>query len=289
MSVSARSTFFLPPQGMSLPLSWTGMGEESRRDTAYRWHGLTRQAQPCLLWQLTLSGEGTIEIGGGESIALRRGEGFLARIPSDHCYYYRRGAPAWRFIWVIWSGPAIEAMADALLGRNAARLVQMRLDAPELKSLRALVRLGEDAEQVGDPWRNSVEAYRTLLAVSHAADEPARRSPRAARTVAEVEKLLKREPGSTVGKAGLASRLKLSRFQLYRALKQEMGLSPHEWTARRRVERACLLLKTTRRSIAKIAAETGVADANYFARFFRVRTGFSPRDWRRLFGGPQAA
>ena len=107
----------------------------------------------------------------------------------------------------------------------------------------------------------------------------------ASRTVAQVEKLLRREPGSTVGKAGLAGRLKLSRFQLYRALKQELGQSPHEWTAQRRIERACLLLKTTRLSIAEIAVESGVPDANYFARFFRLRTGFSPRDWRRLFGG----
>ncbi len=284
MSIPARSTFFLPPQGLSLPLFWSGMGEEVRCSTAYRWHGLTRQAQPSLLWQLTLSGEGMIEIGGQPPVALHRGEGFLARIPSEHCYYYRHGSPAWRFVWVIWSGPAIEAMAEALLGRNAARLVRMRPDAPEMRALRARVRLSEDAEQVGDPWRNSAEAYRTLLAVCRASTEAAPRSPRAARTVADVEKLLRREPGSTVGKAGLSARLKLSRFQLYRALKQELGLSPHEWTAQRRIERACLLLKTTPRSIAEIAVESGVPDANYFARFFRLRTGFSPRDWRRLFG-----
>jgi AraC-like DNA-binding protein len=285
MTHTARSTFFLPPQGLSLPLFWSGMGEEVRRTTAYRWHGLTRQAQPSLLWQLTLRGEGTIEIGGQSPIPLHRGEGFLARIPSDHCYYYRRGSPAWRFVWVFWSGPAIDAVADALLGRNAVRLVRMRPDAPEMKALRALVRLGEDAEQVGEPWRNSVEAYRMLLAVCRESADAPPRSPQAARTVAQVEKLLRREPGSTVGKAGLAGRLKLSRFQLYRALKQELGQSPHEWTAQRRIERACLLLKTTRRSIAEIAVESGVPDANYFARFFRLRTGFSPRDWRRLFGG----
>jgi AraC family transcriptional regulator len=101
--------------------------------------------------------------------------------------------------------------------------------------------------------------------------------------VAEAEKLLRHELGSPVGKSGLASRLGLSRFQFYRALKQELGISPHEWTARQRVARACLLLKTTRRSIADIAVDSGLPDANYFARFFRQRTGFSPRDWRRLF------
>ena len=103
--------------------------------------------------------------------------------------------------------------------------------------------------------------------------------------MAQVEKLLRHEPGSAIGKAELAARLGLSRFQLYRALKQQLGISPHEWAARQRVVRACLLLKTTRRSIADIAADAGLPDANYFARFFRLRTGFSPRDWRRLFAG----
>ncbi|HEX4139301.1 MAG TPA: AraC family transcriptional regulator [Candidatus Methylacidiphilales bacterium] len=280
----AGATFFLPPSGLSLPLFWSGMGEEVRRTTAYHWHGLNRQRQPCLLWQLTLGGEGTIEINGHPPVSLNRGEGFLARIPSNHCYYYRRGAAPWRFVWVIWSGPAIETIADALMSRNPVRLVHIRPDEPEMKSLRALVRLGRDAETVGDPWRNSAEAYRMLLAICRTSAGVAPRSPQAPRMLARVEKLLRREPGSTIGKGGLAARLKLSRFQLYRALKRELGLSPHEWSAQRRVERACLLLKTTRRPIAEIAAESGLPDANYFARFFRLRTGFSPRDWRRLFG-----
>jgi AraC-like DNA-binding protein len=279
------STFFLPPPGVGLPLFWTAMGEEVQRTPDYRWHGLRRESQPRLLWQMTLRGEGMIEIGSNPPVPLHRGEGFLARIPSDHCYYYRPGSPAWRFVWVIWSGPAIGAIADALMGRTPASLVRMHPEVPEIRAMRSLIRLG--AETAGDPWRNSADAYRLLLAVCRASDSSGRpaRSRVATRTVAQAERLLRREPGSAIGKAGLAARLGLSRFQLYRALKQQLGISPHEWAARQRVTRACLLLKTTRRSIADIAVDAGLPDANYFARFFRLRTGFSPRDWRRLFAG----
>jgi len=277
------STFFLPPPGVDLPLFWTAMGEEVRRSPDYRWHGLRRESQPRLLWQMTLRGEGMIEIGSHPPLPLHRGEGFLARIPGDHCYYYRSGSPAWRFVWVIWSGPAIGAIADALMGRTPVRLVRMHPEIPEMRALRSLIRLG--AETAGDPWRNSVEAYRLLVAVCRASSDRPVRSRRATRTMAQVEKLLRREPASAIGKAGLAARLGISRFQLYRALKQQLGISPHEWAARRRVIQACLLLKTTGRSIADIAADAGLPDANYFARFFRLRTGFSPRDWRRLFAG----
>jgi AraC-like DNA-binding protein len=281
MKTREGSTFFLPPPEAGLPLFWTGMGEEVRRSDDYHWHGLRRESQPRLLWQLTLRGEGMIEISSHPPLALHRGEGFLARIPGDHCYYYRPGSPAWRFVWVIWSGPAIGAMADALLGRTPVRLVRMNPEAPEMRALRSLIRLG--AETVGDPWRNSAEAYRLLLAVGRASSEGPVRSRASTRAVVPIEKWLRREPGSAIGKAGLAERLGLSRFQLYRASKQQLGLSPHEWAARQRVMRACHLLKTTGRSIADIAADSGLPDANYFARFFRLRTGFSPRDWRRLF------
>jgi AraC-like DNA-binding protein len=281
MKTHERSTFFLPPPEDGLPLFWAGMGDEVRRSPDYYWHGLRRESQPRLLWQLTLRGEGMIEIGSHPPLALRRGEGFLARIPSDHCYYYRPGSPAWHFVWVIWSGPAIGAMADALMGRTPVRLVRMDPETPEMRALRSLIRFG--AEAVGDPWRNSAEAYRLLLAVGRASSDHPARSRRANRVVVPIEKWLRREPGGVIGKAGLAGRLGLSRFQLYRASKRQLGLSPHEWAARQRVMRACHLLKTTPRSIADIAADAGLPDANYFARFFRLRTGFSPRDWRRLF------
>ncbi len=257
------------------------MGEETRRSIDYHWHGLRREQQPCLLWQLTLRGEGTIEIGSNAPIQLRRGEGFLVRIPSDHCYYYRPGTPAWRFVWVIWSGPALEAIANALMGPAPVRLMRMHPEIPEIRFLRTLIKLG--TETTGDPWRNSAEAYRLLLSVGRASSDRPVQSRRGIRTIAQMEGLFRREPGSAIGKEGMAARLGLSRFQLYRTLKQQVGISPHEWTARQRIARACRLLKTTRRSIAEIAAESGMPDANYFARFFRRRTGFSPRDWRKLF------
>jgi AraC-like DNA-binding protein len=276
-------TFFLPPLGTGLPLFWTGMGEESRATPDYRWHGLRRDSQPRLLWQLTLRGEGTVEIGSHPPLPLRRGHGFLARIPSDHCYYHRPGAPAWRFVWLMWSGPAIRAIADALLGHEPVRLMRMDPAGADMRALRSLVRLG--ADPAGDPWRNSVEAYRLLMKVCHASSSRSVRPTRSVRDGSQAEKLLKREPGSPIGKEGLAARLGLSRFQLYRTLKQRLGISPHEWAARQRVIRACRLLKVTQHSVADIARKTGFSDANYFARFFRLRTGFSPRDWRKLFAG----
>ena len=99
--------------------------------------------------------------------------------------------------------------------------------------------------------------------------------------VAHVEKILRIHPQTRIGTNGLAQDLHLSRFQLYRRVKAQTGISPKKLAGKNRIEQACELLRETSMSIADIAEEVGIDDANYFARFFRRRTGFSPSLWRK--------
>ena len=271
-------TLFLPSPPEPLPLYWIGLGEERRRLPGYRWHGLKRGTDQHLLWQLTLSGRGYIEIAGSHRVALEPGRGFLARIPSDHLYYFAQGDPAWHFVWAMWSGPALGAIWESL-NQTDVRLLSASPSGPEAGFVRALVR--RRTSGLPSTRAEALDSYRLLLDLcSPGRDE--RRSA-ASRLIPRLEKAVKRHPAASIGKDGLASALALSRFQLYRAVRKETGRGPKEWTARRRLDRACRLLRDTRRTVAEIAVEVGLPDANYFARFFRKQTGFSPGGWRRLF------
>ena len=60
--------------------------------------------------------------------------------------------------------------------------------------------------------------------------------------------------------------------------------TPAQWIIRRRLERARDLLSSTGSrpvSIAKVAEQTGFADASHFGRRFRGAYGVAPREWRR--------
>jgi hypothetical protein len=81
------ATYLLPPPGGTVPIFWNGMGEETRRSARYNWHGLKRGDQRNLVWQLTLSGQGWLRIGSEKPVSLTPGTGFIANVPSDHCYY----------------------------------------------------------------------------------------------------------------------------------------------------------------------------------------------------------
>lgn len=98
-----------------------------------------------------------------------------------------------------------------------------------------------------------------------------------------VDQRLRQKPQTRIGKDGLADDLKLSRFQLYRRVKSQSGLSPKQLAGKHRIEQACVLLKETQQSVAAIGAEVGMPDANYFTRFFKLHTGYSPRAWRKKF------
>lgn len=266
-------SFFLPPPE-GLPLYWVGMGEETRRSPAYRWHGLQRGPDDIVIWQKTVSGRGWIQTGNTTARAIGPGQGFLVHIPSDHCYFQRKGDGPWRFVWMMWSGPALREIWDGL---SKTDVQFTAAGSPDF--VRSLLR--NRAPDLPSTRDEAADAFRLLLDLCRPG--PSGRAPRGAPILPRLEKAARQTPAAPVGKDGLAASLRLSRFQLYRAMRKEAGIGPKGWTSRRRLDQACRLLRETPRPIADIASAVGLPDANYFARFFRRQTGFSPRDWRRLF------
>ena len=94
-------------------------------------------------------------------------------------------------------------------------------------------------------------------------------------------RLLLRDPSEDVPVAALASRCGLSRSYFIRAFKVSMGLPPHHWLMRHRVDRALGMLERSSDSIAAIALSCGFADQSHLTRVFHAAVGTSPAAWRR--------
>jgi transcriptional regulator GlxA family with amidase domain len=82
----------------------------------------------------------------------------------------------------------------------------------------------------------------------------------------------------------LADLIDVSMGQLFRAFKISVGVSPFQYIARRRVELACTLMKTTREPLSQLAAACGMCDQAHLCRVFRRTIGMSPSAWRRARG-----
>jgi AraC family transcriptional regulator len=81
--------------------------------------------------------------------------------------------------------------------------------------------------------------------------------------------------------ADLAALLDLSRFHFIRAFKKAVGIPPHQYMLRRRVERGRELLADRDLTITEIADRTGFGGIAQFTRAFRQIVGTTPTSYRR--------
>jgi AraC-like DNA-binding protein len=84
-----------------------------------------------------------------------------------------------------------------------------------------------------------------------------------------------------IGLTDLSAIARRSRAHFSRSFKQAFGESPHAYVIRRRLERACHLMRTSPESLSEIALSVGFADQAHLARHFRRSFGQCPSVWRR--------
>jgi AraC family transcriptional regulator len=81
--------------------------------------------------------------------------------------------------------------------------------------------------------------------------------------------------------AQIASEADLNTSQFCNVFKNVVGLSPHQYVVRQRVEKALTLLKETTLPVSEIALQTGFADQSHLTRMLRQHRGVTPRQVRR--------
>ena len=79
----------------------------------------------------------------------------------------------------------------------------------------------------------------------------------------------------------VAKELGMSYSHFSRAFKQSLGMSPSDYIAARRIERARRLLQETDFPISEIALRSGFSSQSHFTTSFRRLTGVTPRSFRR--------
>jgi AraC-like DNA-binding protein len=80
----------------------------------------------------------------------------------------------------------------------------------------------------------------------------------------------------------LAKEAHFSTAQFRRLFQRHLGVRPHEFLQRRRLDLARRLLENTELSIGEVAERSGFGGAAQFSREFKRQTQFSPLEWRRL-------
>jgi AraC family transcriptional regulator len=88
--------------------------------------------------------------------------------------------------------------------------------------------------------------------------------------------------GTEISLDAMAGVANLSRFHFARAFKKSVGEPPYAYVLRQRIERAKVLLKTTKMQVNEVAVATGFKTASHFVRAFQQAVGTSPGIFRRM-------
>lgn len=113
-------------------------------------------------------------------------------------------------------------------------------------------------------------------------DRAARRAPslRERRLAVSAALWLEAQAGEEASLGDAAAQAGLSPFHFLRVFSRTLGVTPHQYLLRVRLDRAARLLGETELPVTEVAYEAGYADLSNFVRSFGRAAGMSPRAFR---------
>ncbi len=244
---------------------WHSCNELYRIDRAQGGYGY--------LLLFTLQGEGQMRLRGKEYRLL---PGSIALLPQHWANSYRT-APGkhWEFYWIHPQGEAAMRMLDEVL-EGGSLLADAGAEAcAEL--FEELMRISRE-KLPGYPWEISAR----VAALLHRAGAALQRDAGTQRGFAEqVAAYLEQRYEQSLPLQQVAAAFFVSESHLIRRFRAEVGLTPHEYLLRYRVEQAKRLLQYTNRTVAGIAQQTGFGSSSHFVSSFRRICGVTPAAWRK--------
>ncbi|MCE8053329.1 helix-turn-helix transcriptional regulator [Halomonas daqingensis] len=88
--------------------------------------------------------------------------------------------------------------------------------------------------------------------------------------------------GSTIRVTDMACQTRLSLSHFSHAFTHTFGEPPLAYVTRRRLMKACELMRNSDEPLSSIARDCGFYDQSHFTRHFHRRLGMTPQSWRRL-------
>ena len=248
-------------------------GHVRTTSTSYRWDGLQRGDHEAAIIQYGISGEGALR-SGNTLTRILPGMAMLLTIPDDHCYYLPSHSSHWEFYYIVICGATgmnimheIQDIAGHAVALKEAHSVMDCLDLIVKKA---------EQQALLSPYLSAELAFRLLMKiadyVSHYSSSKPPEFPE------NIYAYVRANPDADID--DMVKESGYCRLYFDRIFKKHTGITPVQFMAEHRMERAVDLLAYTKMTVKEIAALCGFRDSAYFCRIFRQKFNMSPTAMR---------
>lgn len=226
-----------------------------------------------MLFQYTLSGSGTIEIGGKKHI-VDKGKAFFLKMPSDESYYFdeENNSAPWKFVYIIFNGIAAEEFYKYSTERTG--------NIMSLPEFHTAVRILLDlcGKALNSNIKNVFDASSELIQFLCALCSPC--ISQNSNLVDSAIDYFKNNFEKQITIAMAADYLGVSHSHLTREFLKYTKEKPSDYLTKLRMEKAVELLNSTNMKLKEVSRQCGYSDENYFGKVFKKYIKISPAEFR---------
>ena len=238
-------------------------------DQTYR---IERSNAPIYVLEYIMDGEGTVAVN-GEQYHVKGGDIYILKQGESHLYYSDSENP-WTKIWVNLFGMLISNLIS-IYGLDDITVIHGLSIQDEMNKMLEICESGENINV-----RCEIVFHEIMRKIHDYLHTSGENISKEARTIKEY---INSNIAENITIKDLSRQIFRSEAQTIRIFKAAYQMTPYEYILSGRLKSAKLLLLNTNLFIKEIAYNTGFSDGHYFANIFKKKTGFSPKEYRKMY------
>ncbi|MTH55599.1 helix-turn-helix domain-containing protein [Bacillus mangrovi] len=260
------------------------VGWEEQTSSIYSWSGTERKDLGKVIFQVTLSGFGEIDID-GKVHRIQPGHAFIVKSPSQYRYYLPEASEKWEFMYVTIYGKEADRCFEHIQS-NTNQVIRFH---PESVPVKLVKQIYDEAnsKNITSAYKGSSLAYQFIMELYEYVSALDKEMDEWPESIVSAVLFARQSYQNPIGPDEMADASGLSRYHFTRIFKKNTGMTPIQYLTRIRISKAIELLEHTKYTTEEIASLVGYTNANYLNKVCRKVTGKSPGELRRKKSGWQ--
>lgn len=249
------------------PINIMEVGEEHCDNTYY----IYRENSPIYAIEYIVSGDQNYSINGEDHIAI---EGDIIIIPINSNHSYKFHTMNCHKLWIVFDGSIIETLLSAYLQRDCYIFHQKEL----LTDFEEIIRFTQNNHDEHDKILSNVSAllHKILIELHTKVVTQSIRS-----TPDKIMKFIDDNINIPFSLQWISDQFSYTKSHIIVMFKAQFNITPQQYYINKKIEVACIYLRTTRYSISHISDSLFFADQHYFSNCFSKIKGISPSEYRK--------